>query len=171
MSSEFDSEVKKLTEANLLDEEISIADADTMTDAQLDRLYKRLEFKLKRAELGLKIDEAARHKASRDQKIEEFKSKMQSLKDFLRQREATQSTCNHRKGARGVEGVMRRQGTDPNYSIIRHQLPDGSFFVLCQNCHKEWTKTHPDYRLAAFDWPTDNSPSGSTRFLFERTGV
>lgn len=169
MSSEFD-EVKKLNIEDTTDEEISLADADNMTDLQLDRLYKRLEFKLKRAELGLKLDEAARHKAVREQKISDFNEKMKSLKKFISDREAIQNTCNHKKGARGVDGVMRRQGTDAMYSIIRHVLPDGSFFVICQNCHKEWTKTHKDYRLAAFDWPTDNATSGSTRFVFERNG-
>lgn len=171
MSTEFDETKKKLTEDDILDEQIQLADADNMDEKQLDRLYKRLEFKLKRAELGIKLDEAARANSARAQKLEEYKFKMQSLKNFLANRESTQKSCNHRKGARGVDGVMRRQGTDPNYSIIRHQMIDGNWWVCCTNCGKEWDKLTPGYLDAAFNWPTDNSPSGQVRFIFERIAV
>jgi len=83
-----------------------------------------------------------------------------------------------RKGGIGAEAVTHGQGTDSMYCVIKHKMPHGRYQIFCQRCGKEWKPGFPllgeietpGYR-EALNYPTDNSPSGSSTFIFERTAA
>jgi hypothetical protein len=94
------------------------------------------------------------------------------LGDMIRNFALRQGNCNHRKGGRGLSGVQGK-GTDSDYAIIKHQMPNGDWHVFCTRCSKHWQPTDADAKLKggyfeALDWPTDNTPSGSSMFTFQR---
>lgn len=148
------------------------------TNADVADQLAALELEEKQLDLELKREKVAKIKAERSTKLEEARAKLIATRQFLAQRKAIQDNCNHRKGGIGAESVMRGQGTDPMYAVIKHKLPNGRYFVLCQRCGREWTPAFPllgqletpGYQ-DAINYPTDNSPSGSSTFLFERTAV
>jgi hypothetical protein len=93
----------------------------------------------------------------------------------MAQRNAQQESCNHLKGGTGAEAFLRGMGDSPYFAVIKHKLPSGRSMVLCQRCGKEWhpadkfdssIKETPGYSQA-LSWPTNNSASGSSTFLFE----
>jgi len=149
---------------------------ETKTNAQVAEEYAALELEEKRLDLEIKRETVAKIRAQRAAKLDEARAKLLATRQFLAQREANQANCNHRKGGIGAEAVMRGQGTDAMYAVIKHKLPNGRYFVLCQRCGKEW---HPGFPLLgeketagyreALNFATDNSPSGSSTFIFERT--
>jgi len=149
---------------------------ETKTNAQVAEEYATLELEEKRLDLEIKRETVAKIRAQRAAKLDEARAKLLATRQFLAQREANQANCNHRKGGIGAEAVMRGQGTDAMYAVIKHKLPNGRYFVLCQRCGKEWhpgfpllgEKETPGYR-EALNFATDNSPSGSSTFIFERT--
>lgn len=149
---------------------------ESKTNAELAAELQALELEEKKLDLEIKRETVAKIKAQRAAKLEEARAKLIATRQFLAQREANQNACNHRKGGIGADAVMRGQGTDAMYAVIKHKLPDGRYFILCQRCGKEWHSPHPlvggqetqGYR-EALNFPTDNSPSGSSTFLFEKT--
>jgi hypothetical protein len=163
MSSEFDNDVVK-------------------TDAEVAAELAMLELEEKRLDLELKREAVAKNRAARSAKLEEARSKLLSIYQFLASRKASQDNCNHRKGGIGREAVMQGQGTDAMYAVIKHQLPNGVWSVTCERCHKEWKG---EFRIGsvliepavpskeefvqAIAFPTDNSPSRSGQFYFNIT--
>jgi hypothetical protein len=82
-----------------------------------------------------------------------------------------QRNCTHRKGGKG-DDLVNNVGSDPNFSIIKHQYPWGEWSVLCTRCFADWRpgdtpESHPSGIgfEEAFKWNTDNSSSGSAQFL------
>lgn len=169
-----------------------IAVEESKTNAQLiDELaaleveQKRQEIEYRKMDMIVKKDQVAKIKAEYDSKLEAFRMKNQSTLNLLAQRASQQANCNHRKGGRGAEGVMRGQGDDAMYAVIKHKMPINDFMVLCTRCGKEWqpanrwnTENGKLVPLAAtpgwaeaVQWPTDNSPSGSGIFTFEKVSV
>jgi len=149
---------------------------ETKTNAQLAEDLLATDREMKELDLEIKREQVAKIKAARSAKLEEARSKNLAVLQFLAQREAIFKNCNHRKGGIGAESVMRGQGTDAMFAVAKHKLPNGRYFVLCMRCGHEW---HPGFPLLgqketpgyqeAINYPTDNSPSGSSTFLFERT--
>jgi len=149
---------------------------ETKTNAQLADDLLALEREEKMLDLEIKRETVAKIRAQRSAKLEEARSKNMAVLQFLAQREAIYKNCNHRKGGIGAEAVMRGQGTDAMFAVVKHKLPNGRYFVLCMRCGHEW---HPAFPLLgqketpgyqeAINYPTDNSPSSSSTFLFERT--
>ena len=146
------------------------------TDAEVAAELAALELEEKRLDLEIKREQVTKIHALRSAKLEEARAKLMATRQFLAQREAIQANCNHRKGGIGAEAVMRGQGTDAMYGVFKHKKPNGRWFVLCGRCGKEW---HQGYELLGeketpgfkemINAPSDNSPSGSSTFMFERT--
>lgn len=150
-----------------------------MSADQVNKVLALAEAQVRLLDVRSKLREANEQVIEDAQKQSDFAGKMQVLRQFIVQREATQQHCNHRKGGSGANAVLFGEGTSPNYCVIKHKLPNGKFFVLCQRCGKEWfaadkfanggrgTPETPGY-AEALNYPTDNNPSGSSTFLFER---
>lgn len=165
MSNEFDNpDLKDFTSA-----------LENKTNAEIVSELTELELEEKRLDLEIKRETVAKIRSQRAAKLEEGRSKLMATRQFLAQRKANQDNCNHRKGGIGAEAVMRGQGTDAMYAVIKHKLPCNRYFVLCQRCGAEWHPAQPLFGIKedagyqeALRWPTDNSPSGSSTFTFER---
>lgn len=171
------------------------ADLESKTNAQLqaeaialemdykkqEMEFRRQEMEYRKVDIEIKKEDLSKLMAARATKLEQANAKKTAILQFLATRKASQDHCNHRKGGRGPEGVMHGQGTDDAYAVIRHRLPHRMFFVLCQRCGKEW---HPENKWnvengiirplpasegwrEAMNFPTDNSPSASSDFIFE----
>lgn len=166
MSNEFDNpNLKDFTSA-----------LENKTNAEVVSELTELELEEKRLDLEIKREQVAKIRSQRAAKLEEARSKLMATRQFLAQREANQENCNHRKGGIGAEAVMRGQGSDSMYAVIKHRLPCNKYFILCQRCGKEWHPAQPLFGIAAtagYDealrFVTDNSPSSSSTFTFERT--
>jgi hypothetical protein len=171
---EYVAELESKTNAQLLDEL-----------AALDLEQKKQEIEYRKLDMAIKKDTWTKIQAEYAAKIEDFRRKNEATLQFLAQRASREANCNHRKGGRGADAVMRGQGDDSMYSVVKHKLPAGSHFVLCQRCGKEW---HPANKwnieggkivpipatpgwAEAMQWPTDNSMSASSTFLFEKVEV
>lgn len=136
-------------------------DALILEEKELDLIIKRQTVTKIKADLAAKLDE------NRQRQL--------ATKNFLAQREFAQDRCNHHKGGKDAIAVMHGQGEDHNYCVAKHRLPNSKFLVLCMRCGKEW---HPASFLGdvpatpgyeeALRFPTDNTASGSTTFLFQR---
>jgi hypothetical protein len=60
------------------------------------------------------------------------------LTKTARDQELVQNICVHRKGGRGgVPGGLLK-GTDVNYSLIKHILPQNEMWIRCSRCGKTW---------------------------------
>jgi hypothetical protein len=163
---------------NEFDTPETIKSLEAKTNAEILSELSALELEEKALDLEIKRETVAKIRSQRNAKLEEARSKILATMQFLMQRKMNQANCNHRKGGIGAEAVMRGQGSDAMYAVIKHKLPSGKYFVLCQRCGAEW---HPPVAILgevgtpgwaeAINWPTDNSPSGSSTFLFERIGA
>ena len=155
-----------------------VAGLPAKTQAEIGAELAALELEEKTLDLEIKRETVAKIRSQRQAKLEEGRAKLIATRQFLAQREANQKNCNHRKGGIGAEAVMRGQGTSAMYSVTKHKKPNGRWFVLCNRCGKEW---HQGYELLneketpgfqdAIQFPSDNTPSGSSTFLYERTAV
>ena len=165
--------------------ESEIAELENKTNAQIAKELADLELEEKRLDLELKREAVAVNRAKRSAALETARAKTLATMQFLANREANQKSCNHRKGGRGPDAVMRGRGDDANRCVIFHKLPVGGTMVLCQRCGKEWmpaNKWNTENGIIkplpatpgwedAIQWNTDNSPSGSSTFLFEKVDV
>jgi hypothetical protein len=126
---------------------------------------------LEKEQLELEVlrENVRKMKESRDRRAASHTQVEADLADFQRNQEMGFKQCNHHKGGKDIEGI-RGNGTDSQYSIVRHQLPLGDWMIICLRCHKQWLKGDPEYR-EALRWPTDNSPSGSCLFTVDRDQV
>ena len=150
------------------------------TDTQINQELEALMLEEKRLDLEIKRDSVSKIKAARQNALDQARAKMIATKQFLAQREASQRACNHRKGGQGAEGLIRGQGTSAMYSVVKHRLPNNKLWVLCTRCFKEWHPSRFDIDNGvvvhfpatpgwedAVAFPSDNTPSGSSSFLFE----
>lgn len=159
--------------------------SNTELEAKLKRLellQRQQELEYRQYDIELKKEEFAKLKGAKAQALEMTRQKNTSLRNFIAQREAQQAKCNHRKGGIGPEALINGQGSSAMYSIAKHRLPMGDFFVICTRCGKEWMPPMPfnveggELRPKAatpgwneaVTWPTDNTPSVSSTFLFRK---
>jgi len=152
---------------------------ESKTNRELAEETVRLDNEMKALDLELKREQVSKLRSRISQKLENAKSRDLAIKNYLAQRNAQQEQCNHLKGGTGAEAFLRGMGDSPYYAVIKHKLPSGKYMVLCQRCGKEWhpadkfdksIKETPGYQQT-LTWPTNNSASGSSTFLFERAGV
>jgi hypothetical protein len=152
------------------------ADLTTKTDAEIRDQLSALQREANELDLEIKRESVAKIRAERANKLQAAQMRASSTKNFLAKREAQQNRCNHRKGGRGAGDVVSGHGNAAEYAVIKHRLPNGKFFVLCQRCGKEWHPGHvvggivlavetPGY-AEALNFPTDNTASGSSTFNF-----
>jgi hypothetical protein len=157
-------------------------------EAELKRVeleQKKLELEYRQADLIVKREEAEHIKGKRAAALETNRAKMLSLLNFVRNREAQQKRCNHRKGGVDARAFLEGQGTSAMYCVNKHKLPNGGYMVICERCNKEW---HPADKWnvvdgvnvpkpatpgweEAINFPTDNTPSTSGTFTFEKIDV
>lgn len=178
LQAELEAEMQNKTNAQLVEE----AAALDLEARKLELEYKKQEMEYRAIDMKIKKDQLAKLEAQYNTAINNARSRNLATLQFLANREANQKRCNHRKGGRGPDAVMRGIGDDSNRSIIHHKLPDGGIMVLCQRCGKEWypaRKWNSEDGILrpiaatlgweeAVQWNTDNSPSGSSTFLFEK---
>jgi hypothetical protein len=158
--------------------EKQISELQDLTNEQLRDRLTELEREEREMDLEIKREKVAEIRARRQALRDQARAKALSTAQFLAQREAAQKVCNHRKGGRGPDSVMRGQGDSAMYAVVKHMLPIGRPMVLCQRCGKEW---HPEFRIAgevvqqatpgyedAINFPTDNTSSGASIFLFDK---
>jgi len=153
-----------------------VAGLQEKTNADVLAELSALELEEKKLDLEIKREAVAKIRSQRENKLAEHRAKMLAVSQFLANRKATQEHCNHRKGGTGAGAVINGEGSDSMFAIFKHKLPDGKYFVLCSRCGREWRAGNKILNIPetpgfseAINWPTDNSPSGSSTFLFERT--
>jgi hypothetical protein len=158
---------------------VSTETFETLTNKQLADESAKIDAEMKALDLELKREQVSKLRAQINQKRDDAASRNIAIKQYMAQRDAMQDNCNHLKGGMGPDAFMRGAGDSPYYAIIKHKLPSGKYMVLCQRCGKEWhpadkfdksIRETPGYQQA-LAWPTNNSASGSSTFLFERAGV
>ena len=121
-------------------------------------------------ELELLREQVETMRANRQRKQLSHAQVENELEIGKRNQRNREANCTHRKGGMGLEGVHGK-GNDPQYAVVKHQLPLGDWFIVCQRCGKEWRKSDPDNGGKptkgyddALAFPTDNQPSGSSLF-------
>jgi hypothetical protein len=148
------------------------------TNVEVSNQLAALELEEKQLDLEIKREQVAKIKAKRNAQLDENRAKQIATKQFLAQREATQQHCNHRKGGIGAGAVVNGEGTDAMYAVAKHKMPNGKYQVFCMRCGKEWVAPFPllgiegtPGYLEALNFPSDNTPSGSSTFIYERTSA
>lgn len=147
----------------------------TKTTSEINAELAELEREEKALDLELKREAVAKIRAAKQVFLDSAKQKVMATKQFLAARKAKQEHCNHRKGGIGAGAVLNGEGTSAMYCVIKHVLPTGKHFILCQRCNAEWQAGDPLLNIQetpgyqeAVRWATDNTASGSSRFFFER---
>jgi hypothetical protein len=150
-----------------------------MTTSHLERLLAKADAQIKLLDLREKLKNSTERVSNERAKAAEFRDKMRVLESMLINKKQREDRCNHHKGGQGAEAVINGQGSSAIYCVIKHFLPNGTAMVICQRCCKEWfaadpfanggkgTPETPGYQQAV-NFVTDNSPSGSSRFIFTR---
>lgn len=145
------------------------------TTGQLKVQLKALEDEEAALDLEIKREKVRKIREERQSKLDEARSKMDSVRDLLAQRKRLQAHCNHRKGGRGPGAVLNGEGMDSNYAVVRHMLPSGRLMILCQRCGQEEYSRDPITGASATEqyerfsnFPTDNQTSGSSLFIAAR---
>ena len=184
------------TEVNEGLREVKSTKKQNLEDMELE--FKRLEIEAKKLELLDIRDRVDDRQMKRDNKDQRLRANGQVIDNNQRQREAAQTQCNHKKGGNGLQGYMRGQGDDPQYSIFSHQFLNGDVWVRCLRCGKWWKppvessfyfdsrgrevavqdgkfnkekfdQAWVEYRQA-LAFPTRNTQSGSYQFRFSDEG-
>jgi hypothetical protein len=132
-------------------------------------------------DLEIKKEKVREIRAKKEASRDKVNTQRIAIEQFLIQRKLRQGSCNHRKGGIGAQAVLQGKGQSVMYAVVKHQLPVGKYFILCQRCGKEW---HPALTalenagtpqkatrgyFEALQYPTNNSESGSSRFDFRPT--
>lgn len=119
-------------------------------------------------------------RAKREQIARTHKLQMEQLDDHNRNIIAQQSLCSHKKGGKGLSGILK--GNSSHHSTNQHTYPWGEVVVICTRCGKEWAKPKADLKAKdpalykkflleykeALEFETDNEPSGSQIFQITR---
>jgi hypothetical protein len=152
---------------------------DGVSTADLTAEEKRLDIELKRLELAERLEKSEERKRKKQERKEQFEAAMRAIQMELARRQARQRGCSHRKGGVAERGAKELpNGTDGVFALLKHQLPSGDWWILCQRCGGEW---YPEDRftgkpatiIGGFSYrdalmaPTDNSPSKSCVFRLE----
>lgn len=152
-------------------------DTKKMSAADQEELHN-LELEEKRLRLQDLRFRVQNEQTRRDAILRTHEAQQKSLDQTNRDIVAKQSQCKHRKGGKGLNGILK--GHDSNYSIIVHTYPWGTVQIICTRCSKEWNPPSAALRQSdpkefraqereyneALNWPTDNEPSGSVLFTF-----
>jgi hypothetical protein len=148
----------------------------------LEEENRRLDVALKQLELEDRVQTMAAKKKARDAKRAEYLAKTDEILKELARRAGRQRQCSHRKGGTSVRGQsmpLPYEGGDADtYALIKHQLPGGEWWILCQRCGAEWFPEdkftgRPATVIGGFSWKdamlarTDNAMSKSAVFVFE----
>lgn len=148
-----------------------LADLQSLADEE-----KRLEIEERKLNVELKRRDVAVMQQARADRLSRIELAANQLRAQLQAQEALQAQCTHMKGGTVKQGdssvVMNGHGTDSgDYCIIKHVLPSGALFILCQRCLKEWRSRDPltgEPETPGFKeasrWPTKNGTSGSSQF-------
>lgn len=104
--------------------------------AELD--LKILEIEHKKLELLDLRDRVDERKMKRENRTSSSRANGRTLQQVIAGDRAKQANCNHKKGGNGAEGVVGGQGDDPQYSVIKHKMPNGDIWVRCLRCAKTW---------------------------------
>ncbi len=151
---------------------------EALTNAQVEERERQVSLRLRELDLEIKEEQVVLLRQAKEQRRAKFATQQAGLQQFLLQRKARQAHCNHRKGGVGAEAVLKGEGQSAMACVIKHILPSGKYFVLCQRCGKEW---HPDLTplqnsgikqvhtpgyFKALQLTTNNTSSGSSRFDF-----
>lgn len=157
---------------------VSTETFENLTNEQLNAESAKLEQELKSLDLELKRDQVSKIRAALNQKRDDARSRDVAIKNFMKQREMQQDSCNHRKGGVGAEAFLTGQGDSSYYSVIKHKLPCNQHMVLCQRCGKEWHPAQPVFGLKetpgyqdAIRYNTNNTASSSSSFFFIKEGA
>ena len=155
----------------------------TEQKSELQKQREAIDLELAQLQLEDLKFSVTRRRAEREQRLRHRAATEESLAQTRIDRANAEANCLHRKGGKNTEGFSN--GNSPNYSVIKHTLPQGGVMIVCQRCPKEW---HPpvrsnfatgaegaaeykaallDYR-AALNFPTDNEPSGTQIFAVHR---
>lgn len=155
---------------------VSTETFENLTNDQLAAESAKIDAEMRSLDLELKRDQVSKIRAAVNQKREDALSRSIAIKQYMAQRDAQQENCNHLKGGVGAEAFLRGLGDSPYYAIIKHKLPCNKYMVLCQRCGKEWHPAQPLFGIketAGYDeairYNTNNTASGSSTFLYERT--
>ena len=160
-------EAKKLLDAYATEEKLLELELkrEAVANMKQDRARKAIKDELEN-------EEYSKLMSKRQEKLDDAKAKGQQVRSMIASRERLQKICTHKKGGRGPGAVMNGQGQDDQFAIIKHVLPSGRYFILCQRCGGEWVSRDPltgEAGSADFEKmnsvPTDNTISGSTLFL------
>jgi hypothetical protein len=150
---------------------------NNLTDSQILSALEQAKKEEALLDLELKREQVRTIKEKRAAMLAAQREKTKALEDFIRVRRRQQEICNHLKGGFGVSAVMQGQGDGRlgGYAVIKHRKPNGTYMVLCTRCNKEWhdqdrilgTPATPGFS-EAIRFNTDNSPSSSTTFIFDK---
>ena len=130
--------------------------------------------------------ENARQREKRKLGVEARKKRVEaSIATQERTERGRQAICKHRKGGKGLAGLFN--GSDANFALITHTLSHGPTVVYCMRCSKRWEPPNPalnskkatdeqrtlymkqyEEYLWARNAPTDNEPSGTVIFEFQK---
>lgn len=142
------------------------------TTSDLRAKLRALEEEEAALDLELKREKVRKIREERQSKLDDMKSRQDSIRGMLEQRRRLQANCNHRKGGRGPGAVLNGQGMDSQYAVCRHVLPSGRLLIICQRCGQEEYSRDPISGMPATDqyerfanFPTDNQTSGSSLFI------
>jgi hypothetical protein len=160
---------------------VSNGSTDDLSVEEMTRYSVLLDLEHKRLEqLDLK-DRVNDRKNKRDMRFQEFKSRGLSLTQTDKVNKQRQDGCSHRKGGRGLE-ALQKGGSDSDFAVIRHLMPNNCWWQRCQRCGKTWKPpAKQDFKLetvegkSAYDqavreykealsWPSDNIPSTGITF-------
>jgi hypothetical protein len=153
-----------------------------------DKKMKDLQMKKAEAELQDLEERLAEREMKRENKRQRSVINGNTLRSIKSGKEAHQSLCNHRKGGNGADGIISGQGDDPQYSVLKHRMPNGDVWVRCLRCQKWWkppvkslfivkdkfdeagfTAAQREY-TEAVAFQTRNQTSGSIQFRFSDGG-
>lgn len=169
-----------VSDENLL---VPVDSLAAQTTSSIEAQLAALELEQKQLQLEIMRDQVAAIKSKKAAIAEQNRIKIMSTQQFLAQRKATQEHCNHRKGGANAQAVIQGEGDSDKYAVVKHKLPNNRWWVICQRCLKEWHPANP-WNIEggelqplpatpgweeAIRFNTDNTPSESSIFQFEKT--
>ena len=165
---------------------------DALPVVSVDEELKALELEEKKLRVKQLKRDISRMEAQDAQRAAAAESQQRSLDDANEQILRTQKMCLHRKGGKGLPGILN--GQDSNYAVNHHTYPNGDVGIVCQRCIKWWyrpgsriqqvsdpsgfaaqaaSRAEYERQLAEYNeaagWPTDNEASGSQIFVVTET--
>lgn len=156
------------------EKDVKVREPKKLSSVEEELQYTELEFKkLQLEDLRSRVE---KEKERRAEIVRVHMAQQRSIDDANRQIQSEQEFCKHRKGGKNLQGILN--GNDSDYSVINHTYPWGQGVVICTRCGKtvhepmdRKSKTFKEEMKLYKEWanfPTDNEPSGTTLFKFER---